>query len=130
MVDFNLDYNIESNINKENNNTKDFQLSNKVDILLQSINLLFETSKDELYGNTEYGTNYEVFLYDLKANSDQITNQVYKDIYSLGSDILGNYKVNVNTVLLQGTERDIALIEIDIYDIINKENYNKIYRLE
>jgi hypothetical protein len=123
MVDFNLDYISESN----NNN---FQLSNKVDILLQSINLLFETSKDELFGNTEYGTNYEVFLYDLKANSDQITNQVYKDIYSLGSDILGNYKVNVNTILLQGTERDIALIEIDIYDPINKENYNKIYRLE
>ena len=123
MVDFNLDYISESN----NNN---FQLSNKVDILLQSINLLFETSKDELFGNTEYGTNYEVFSYDLKANSDQITNQVYKDIYSLGSDILGNYKVNVNTILLQGTERDIALIEIDIYDPINKENYNKIYRLE
>ena len=121
MVDFNLD------ISENNNN---FQLSNKVDILLQSINLLFETSKDELFGNTEYGTNYEVFLYDLKANSDQITNQVYKDIYSLGSDILGNYKVNVNTILLQGTERDIALIGIDIYDPINKENYNKIYRLE
>ena len=129
MVDFNLE-DPESNINKENNNAKDFQLSNKVDILLQSINLLFETSKDELFGNTEYGTNYEVFLYDLKANSDQITNQVYKDIYSLGSDILGNYKVNVNTILLQGTERDIALIEIDLYDPINKENYNKIYRLE
>lgn len=125
MVDFNLEI-PKSNIN----NIKDFQLSNKVDILLQSINLLFETSKDELFGNTEYGTNYEVFLYDLKANSDQITNQVYKDIYSLGSDILGNYKVNVNTILLQGTERDIALIEIDIYDPINKENYNKIYRLE
>ena len=126
MIDFNLDYNTKNN----GNNIKDFQLSNKVDILLQSINLLFETSKDEVFGNTEYGTNYEVFLYDLKANSDQITNQVYKDIYSLGSDILGNYKVNVNTVLLQGTERDIALIEIDIYDPINKENYNKIYRLE
>ena len=124
MIDFNLDYNTKNN----GNNIKDFQLSNKVDILLQSINLLFETSKDEVFGNTEYGTNYEVFLYDLKANSDQITNQVYKDIYSLGSDILGNYKVNVNTVLLQGTERDIALIEIDIYDPINKENYNKIYR--
>ena len=126
MVDFNLDYNTENN----GNDIKDFQLTNKVDILLQSINLLFETSKDELFGNTEYGTNYEVFLYDLKANSDQITNQVYKDIYSLGSDILGNYKVNVNTILLQGTERDIALIEIDLYDPINKENYNKIYRLD
>lgn len=125
MIDFNL-----SPGTQGGNSLTDIQLDNPVDILLQSINLLFETTPDELVGNLEYGTRYEYYLYDLKASADAINEQVYKDIYSLGPDILGNFKVKSNTMLLQGTERDICLIEIELYNEDTLEKYNKVYRIE
>lgn len=102
-------------------------ITSDIDNLLQSINILFETSYDELVGNITFGTDYGQYLYDLRADGDSITQQVLKDLYTL--DLKG-FTPEVQTYILQGTEQDIILIEINLIDTNKQEKYTKVYTIK
>jgi hypothetical protein len=91
---------------------------------LQQIDILFDAYKGEVYGDESFGTDYARLLYDLKLSNESIKQQVLTDLNSL--DLCG-YTPNVNVYLLQGTERDIAIIDIKLYK--NGEVYNKSYKI-
>ena len=111
MVDFNLD--------------KGLPIKNSdVDIILQQIDILFDTTPREVFGFENYGTKYDKYLYNFQISADNLKREVESDINSLN---LFGFSPSVEVYLLQGTEQDIAVIDIHLtrYD----ERYEKIYKI-
>lgn len=113
MVDFNLTEGGAPTINDD------------VDCLKQQISILFSTKPGDLMGALEYGCEYETYLYDLQLDSYQLSEQMMEDLYQL--DLLGWYP-EVDTRLLQGTERDIALINVELKK--GNQKISQIYRVD
>lgn len=84
-------------------------------LLLQQIDILFDTHPGMVLGSDDYGTEYDKYLYDLKLSNEAIKIQVLNDLYSL--DLQG-FSPEVEVYMLQGTEQDICLINI----ILTKED--------
>lgn len=99
-------------------------IKSDVNILLQQIDILFDTTPGEVLGYEEYGTKYDYYLYDLNLSADSIKQAILSDINSL--NLLG-FTPDVEVLLLQGTEQDIAIINITLTK--NDEMYNKSYKI-
>lgn len=111
MIDFNLN--------------KGLPIQNDdISLILQQIDILFDTKPKEILGFENYGTKYDTYLYNLKISNDALKHEVLSDIQSL--DLLG-FEPKVEVHLLQGTEQDIALIEILLKR--NEEQYQQIYKI-
>lgn len=111
MIDFNLD--IGSPIK-----------NNDIDLLLQQIDLLFDTNQKEVLGHDGFGTKYDEYLYKLNISNESLKQEVLSDLHSL---TLFGYNPEVNVYLMQGTEQDIALIDIVLTR--NEETYQRIYKI-
>jgi len=113
MVDFSL-------YKKSGRSTINYE----VDLLLQQVDLLFDTTPTEVLGDEEFGTKYDSYLYDTRLSAANLKTIVERDISSL--NLMGwSYEVEVH--LLQGTEQDIAVISITFYKGI--ESVQKIYKI-
>lgn len=113
MVDFSL-------YKKSGRSTINYE----VDLLIQQVDLLFDTTPTEVLGDENFGTKYDVYLYDTRISADTLKSVVERDLSSL--NLMGwNYNVEVH--LLQGTEQDIALINIEFRKGI--ETVQKIYKI-
>lgn len=99
--------------------------SNDVELVLQQIDILFDTIPTEVLGSEDFGTKYDTYLYDLNISASNLEQQVYSDLYSL--ELLG-FAPKVEVHLLQGTEQDIALIDITLSR--DDETYNKVYKID
>lgn len=99
--------------------------TNDVSLLLQQIDILFDTSPRDVLGSPDFGTTYDDYLYRLKLSGDNIKSQVMSDLNSL--DLLG-FTPSVDVQLLVGTERDIALVDIVLER--EDEKYRKIYKIK
>lgn len=111
MVDFNL---------QEGDPT----VNDDISCLKQQIDILFDSSPGDLVGDLDYGTNYEYYLYELKLSADGLKQRMLDDLYSL--DLLG-FAPDVQVYLMQGTERDIAVIQVDLYR--GQEHQTKTYKI-
>ena len=109
MIDFNLKQG--SPINKS-----------EIELIYQQMDLLFGTTAREVLGYEDYGTQYDDYLYNLQITEEGLKQVVLADIGSLE---LFDYKPEVEVYLLQGTEQDIALINITLtkYDEVYKKTY-------
>lgn len=96
MIDFSL-------------NDEKATLNNEGDLILQQIDLLFDTNKNEVLGEEDFGSQYDRYLYDLQLSNDDLKRNILSDIHDL--ELFG-WKPEVTVYLLQGTEQDIALINI------------------
>lgn len=113
MVDFCLD------------ETGDPIQNDDVLLLLQQIDLLFDTKPKEVLGQETFGTKYDTYLYNLKISNNALQQIVLQDLYSL--DLMG-FEPDVEIHLLQGTEKDIALINITLTR--DNEYYQQIYKID
>ena len=96
MIDFNLDNDIAIKYDD-------------VDLILQQVDMLFDTSRGEVLGDVSYGTNYSDFLYNLQISNEDIKYTVERDLSTL--ELFGyDYSVDVN--ILAGSENDIILVKI------------------
>ena len=109
----------------------DFNISNNgiiqnddISLLLQEIDILFDTKPREVLGHERFGTNYDAYLYDLKVSNEFLRRKVLSDLESLN---LMGFVPEVEVHLLQGTEQDIALIEIVLTR--DDESYQQIYKI-
>lgn len=95
------------------------------DLVLQQIDMLFDTRKGEVLGNYSYGTDFEKFLWNLQISNEKISSYV-KSVISSSIDALG-FTIDVDTTILYGTSDDIILIRINI----RKPGYNveRIYKI-
>lgn len=111
MIDFNID---------KGNPAK----KSDVEMILQQIDILFDTTPREVFGFEDYGTEYDRYLYNLQISAENLKQVVMSDINSLQ---LFGFTPNVDVYLLQGTAQDIAVIDISLtrYD----EKHRKIYKI-
>lgn len=99
-------------------------LNDDVSLILQQIDILFDTKPRELLGFEDYGTKYDTYLYNLQVSNEFLKRTVLSDLDSL--ELFG-FKPSVEVHLLQGTEQDIALIEINLTR--DEEHYQQIYKI-
>lgn len=111
MIDFNL----------KNNSAS---VSSQKDLIIQQIDILFDTDYKEVLGSDEFGTQYDDYLYRLNLSAEDIKYRVLNDLYSI--ELFG-YIPNVEVFLLQGTEQDIALIKITLSN--NNHSFEQIYKI-
>lgn len=111
MIDFDL-------------NNNGIVIENDVDLVLQQIDILFDTSPREVLGDEDFGTEYDKCLYDLNMSNDELRRRVETDLRSI--DLLG-FEYHVDVHMLRGTEQDIALVEINL--IQDGVKYNRIYKI-
>lgn len=114
-----------------NINMVDFNLSSgepmkykDIDLILQQVDLLFGTASREVFNDETFGTQYDKYLYNLQISGEGLKQMALSDINTLQ---LFGFTPTVEVYLLQGTEQDIALIEITLtrYD----ETYKKTYKI-
>lgn len=82
------------------------------DLVLQQIDMLFDTRKGDVLGEYNYGTDFERFLWNLQISNNAISRYVENVIRST-IDLLG-FNLDVNTTILYGTSDDIILIQVGI----------------
>ena len=112
MIDFSL----------SNKLTDDCVVSNKLIYVLQQIDLLFDTCPGEVLGNMSFGTNYDKYLYNLSISNSTLENKILSDLNNL--DLCG-FSPSVNVQIVEGTVRDIAIINIKLTG--DYEDYDKTY---
>lgn len=101
MVDFTLSDDL----------TEDIIVGNELLLVLQQIDLLFNTDIYDVLGDTGYGSNYDKYLYTLGLSNEALESKIRNDINKL--ELFG-FSVTVDVTIVEGTERDIALIDIVI----------------
>jgi hypothetical protein len=112
MIDFSI----------SNKLTDEPLVSNNLLCVLQQIDLLFETEPGDVLGDNNFGTNYDKYLYTLGVGNSALENKILEDLGTL--DMCG-FKPSVTVTLLEGTVRDIALIDITLSGSYNE--YSKTY---
>lgn len=99
-------------------------INSEVDLIIQQVDMLFDTTPTEVLGDEDFGTKYDYYLYDLKLSAENLKTIVSSDLR--GMNLMGwNYEVE--TYLLQGTEQDIAIIQITFRK--GSESIQKTYQI-
>lgn len=93
-------------------------------LILQQVEILFDTYPREVLGSEKFGTNYSEFLYDLSVTNYMIESTIRSDLNSL--ELFG-YSVDVNVELLEGTINDIIIIKIVFYKGVR--SFEKIFKV-
>lgn len=99
-------------------------LSTELEVLKQEIEILFETRPGDLLGEADYGTDYSKNLYILRQGNEALRSQIAGDLSQL--ELFG-YQPSIEISLMQGTERDIALIKVDLQK--DDEKYTELYKI-
>ena len=86
-------------------------ISDEVELIIQQIDMLFDTLEDEVFGE-DYGSNFYDLLWDMKMSNSDVTNYTKSLIYA--NVKLFGWKLDVDTQFLQGTQNDIILITIKL----------------
>lgn len=95
-----------------------------IDLILQQIDILFDTIPGEVLGDTNFGSVYDRYLYNLQVSNIGISNQIMSD---LGSLELFGFTPDVQVYFLEGSENDIIMIKIILTR--DREIYEKIYKV-
>ena len=111
MVDFNLDIGAAYK-------------SNDIALILQQIDILFDTTPRDVLGYEDYGSKYDEYLYKLNISPGSLQQKIESDLQSMN---LFGFDYTIKVHLLQGTERDIALIDIVLTR--DDESYQKVYKI-
>ena len=93
-------------------NTSSVTLQQDVDLVLQQIDMLLDTSPKEVLGEPDYGSDYEKFIWDTTASEGVIADYISNNIRS-NVDLLG-FTLNVTVEIYFGTNNDIILVAIEL----------------
>lgn len=112
MIDFNI----------TNKLTDELIINNDLINVLQQIDLLFDTDIDDVLGDSSFGTNYDKYLYTLGVSNLSLETKILNDLQKI--DLYG-FTPSVSVNIIEGTQRDIAFIDITLTG--DYEEYNKTY---
>lgn len=115
MIDFNISNELSDNL----------IISNDLICVLQQIDLLFDTDVNDVLGDTNFGTNYDKYLYTLGMSNTALEQKILGDLYKL--DLCG-FRPSVSVKIVEGTQRDIAFIDITLTG--DYEEHNKTYMIK
>lgn len=112
MIDFNI----------TNKLTDELIINNDLINVLQQIDLLFDTDVDDVLGDSSFGTNYDKYLYTLGISNLSLETKILNDLQKI--DLYG-FTPSVSVKIVEGTQRDIAFIDITLTG--DYKEYNKTY---
>ena len=84
--------------------------------------MLFDTDINDVIGNPDFGTNYDKYLYTLGVSNLSLETKIMNDLLKI--DLCG-FVPSVSVKIVEGTQRDIAFIDITLTG--DYEEYNKTY---
>ena len=56
-------------------------VNNDIDLILQQIDILFDTNRGEVLGDEYFGTQYDKYLYKLRISNEGLQSEVLSDLY-------------------------------------------------
>lgn len=95
-------------------------LNDPIDCAVQELDLILNTNCTELIGYTEYGTNFEQFLWGMTPSVEEVKKYIQTKLYN--TYFLKQYMVDINVEILSGNVRDIYYITIKIKNPNDAEN--------
>lgn len=113
MIDFN--YNDDGTI-----------LDSPIDLVMEQLDMLLCTHKCEVFGDPNYGHDFEKFLYEFNQTNASIKTYIEKTIRD-NIDLMG-IQMDVGVDILQGTQRDIILVNIVL--MYGGDIYNRVFKIE
>ena len=112
MVDFSL-------------NNDEVLVKDEVGLILQQIDLLFDTHEDEVFG-VAFGSNFYDLLWDMSITAADVAmytlNLIKANINLYGWD------VDVDAYFLEGTQSDIMLVKITLSN--GMQSFEKTYKVD
>lgn len=99
-------------------------INQEVDLILQQVDILFDTTPTEVLGYEDFGTKYDSYLYDNRLSASNLKSIIETDLSQL--ELMG-WKYEVEVYLLRGTEQDIAVINVSFKK--GFENIQKTYKI-
>ena len=102
-------------------------LNTEVDYVVQQTDLLFNTDTESVIGDLTYGTNYDRYIYGVGVSNTALESKILGDLRRLD---LGQYDPSVSVSFIEGTIRDIALIDITLTDETGYEVFNKTFMIK
>lgn len=109
-------------LNISNKISDDIVINNDLIYVLQQIDLLFDTDIDDVLGDSGFGTNYDKYLYTLGVSNASLELKILNDLHKLD---LRDFSPSVSVKIIEGTQKDIAFIDITLKG--DYEEYNKTY---
>lgn len=100
-------------------------LNTTLDVAIQELDMIFNTSNGELIGYPEYGTNFEQFLWQLNDATDKLREYIYEKIRD--SYFLKDMLVDVDINTIEGEMRKIYVVKIIVGD--GKNAQQRVYQL-
>ena len=101
-------------------------LDSELDLIIQQIEMLLETTPTDVIGEPQYGSAFERYIYDLSYSTGEIKRYA-ETLLQNNVEFFGN-EFTVNVSILHGEANDIILLEINIF--VNGHQYQKIYKIE
>lgn len=88
-------------------------LDDKLDCAIQELDMLFNTTNTELIGDTNYGTNFEQFLWQLTPSPSELKKYINEKIQQY-TYYMSQYDYDINISTELGELRDIYYVEITL----------------
>lgn len=100
-------------------------LDNDVDLIIQQIEMLFDTRCGDVLGDYDFGTRFDTYLFNPNIGNHMVENEVTNYIEQ-NVELFG-WQVSVQVEFLAGTQHDIMLMKV----IFSKdsESYSKLYKV-
>jgi hypothetical protein len=95
--------------------------------VVQQIEMLFRTDTESVLGDLSYGTNYDRYVYGMGISNTALESKILGDLKTLD---LGMFNPSVSVSFIEGTVRDIALIDITLMSDGGYEVFKKTYMIK
>ena len=102
-------------------------LNSDEEYVVQQIELLFNTDTESVLGDLTYGTNYDRYIYGVGVSNTALESKILGDIRKLD---LRQFDPSVTVTFIEGTVRDIALIDISLTDETGYEVFSKTFMIK
>ena len=100
-------------------------LDQDVDLIMQQIEILFDTRNGDVLGEYDYGTRFDTYLFNPNIGNqtiaDEVTNYISRNVELFG------WVVSVDVEFLLGIQNDIMLLKVTFSK--NTDSYSKVYKV-
>lgn len=107
------------------NTTDAVILENDIDLILQQIEILLDSSPGDVLGDSGFGIRFEDYLYQTSLGNNTVATRIATCI--LSNVELFDWHLDVKVEFLAGTENDILMFRIEVYK--ETESYSKVYKV-
>ncbi len=100
-------------------------LNQDVDLIMQQIEILFDTRNGDVLGEYDYGTRFDTYLFNPNIGNRTIEREV-EDYITRNVELFG-WQVTIEVDFLVGTQNDIMLMKVTFSK--DTDAYSKVYKV-